>query len=92
MVKVYHLTDFKLQEAAKTEEEKAQKLQALRDHILEEIRALDDVKSADYVEDNTAIRIETEDGEYAGVMDRVYNICAHEANSEVSFERFDYGD
>ena len=93
MVKVYHLTEFKLQNgSAKTPEEKEQMLQQLRAHILEEIQALDDVKSASYVEDNTALRIETKDDAFSSVMDRVYNICAHEADSEVSFERFDYED
>ena len=56
--------------------------------ILDEIRELPNVASADFADGGAGIIIGTEDGEFGEVMNRAVNIFAREGKTELSFDHF----
>ena len=69
---------------------KAEAKQEMKEQIIEEIRSLPNVKSADFTDDpEEGLVIFTEDGEYSEVMNSIVNIMSREAaGTELSFRRF----
>ena len=61
------------------------------EEILRELREKDNLKSVELSEDRKRMKVETKDGEYAGVMGAAVNICSRIAHgSELSFDGFVY--
>ena len=65
--------------------------EAEAEEILRELRAKDNLKNVELSEDRKRMKVETKDGEYAGVMGAAVNICSRIARGcELSFEGFAY--
>ena len=61
------------------------------EEILRELREKDDLKNVELSEDRKRMKVETKDGEYAGVMGAAVNICSRIAHGcEPSFDGFEY--
>ena len=61
------------------------------EEILRELREKDDLKNVELGEDRKRMKVETKDGEYAGVMGAAVNICSRIAHGcELSFDGFAY--
>ena len=56
------------------------------EEILRELREKDNLKNVELSEDRKRMKVETKDGEYAGVMGAAVNICSRIAHGcELSF-------
>ena len=61
------------------------------EEILRELREKDNLKNVELSEDRKRMKVETKDGEYAGVMGAAVNICSRIAHGcELSFDGFGY--
>ena len=61
------------------------------EEILRELREKDNLKNVELSEDRQRMKVETKDGEYAGVMGAAVNICSRIAHGcELSFDGFVY--
>ena len=61
------------------------------EEILRELREKDNLKNVELSEDRKRMKVETKDGEYAGVMGAAVNICSRIAHGcELSFDVFVY--
>ena len=61
------------------------------EEILRELREKDNLKNVELSEDRKRMKVETKDGEYAGVMGAAVNICSRIAHGcELSFDGFSY--
>ena len=61
------------------------------EEILRELREKDNLKNVELSEDRKRMKVETKDGEYAGVMGAAVNICSRIAHGgELSFDGFVY--
>lgn len=61
------------------------------EEILRELREKDNLKNVELSEDRKRMKVETKDGEYAGVMGAAVNICSRIAHvCELSFDGFAY--
>lgn len=57
------------------------------EEILRELREKDNLKNVELSEDRKRMKVETKDGEYAGVMGAAVNICSRIAHGcELSFD------
>ena len=61
------------------------------EEILRELREKDNLKNVELSEDRKRMKVETKDGEYAGVMGAAVNICSRIAHGcELSFDGVAY--
>ena len=59
--------------------------------VARELREKDNLKNVEFSEDRKRMKVETKDGEYAGVMGAAVNICSRIAHGcELSFDGFVY--
>ena len=59
--------------------------------VARELREKDNLKNVELSEDRKRMKVETKDGEYAGVMGAAVNICSRIAHGcELSFDGFAY--
>ena len=59
------------------------------EEILRELREKDNLKNVELSEDRKRMKVETKDGEYAGVMGAAVNICSRIDCTGVSFRLMD---